>query len=187
MQLRNENALVDVRGSHKRIIIMRTVSALFSNTLQAKLAVAALVAAGIRTEEISIISSGTGGELTQNATGFAAGTGAVLGGATGLLTGLGLMAIPGLGPIVAAGWLASTLTGAASGAAIGDIAGNVYRSLIKAGVSETDANIYCAGIEQGGTFLAVRVCDEQYETAEQILEKARSFTDAEANTPSVSG
>ncbi|WP_273786707.1 hypothetical protein [Brucella intermedia] len=162
---------------------MRTVSALFSNRLQAKLTVAALVASGIRSEEISIISSGTEGELTENATGVAAGTGAILGGAAGLLTGLGLMAIPGLGPIVAAGWLASTLTGAASGAAIGGIAGNVYRLLIEAGVSETDANIYSAGIEQGGTFLAVRVSDEQYETAERILEKARRFTVMEVNKP----
>ncbi|ERI14272.1 hypothetical protein [Brucella intermedia] len=162
---------------------MRTVSALFSNTIQAKLTVAALMASGIHTEEISIISSGTEGELTEHATGVAAGTGALVGGTAGLLTGLGLMAIPGLGPIVAAGWLASTLTGAVSGAAIGGIAGNVCRSLIEAGVSETDANIYSAGIEQGGTFLAVRVSDEQYETAEEILEKARSLTDTEINTP----
>ncbi|WP_025090714.1 hypothetical protein, partial [Brucella intermedia] len=158
---------------------MRTVSALFSNTLQAKLTVAALVASGIRIEEISIISSGTEREWTENATGIAAGTGALVGGTAGLLTGFGLMAIPGLGPIVAAGWLASTLTGAVSGAAIGGVAGNVCRSLIEAGVSEMDANIYFAGVEQGGTFLAVRVSDEQYETAERILDKARSFTDAE--------
>jgi len=166
---------------------MRTVSALFSNTLQAKLTVAALVASGIHTEEISIISSGSQGELTENASEVAAGTGALVGGTAGLLTGLGLMAIPGLGPIVAAGWLASTLAGAVSGAAIGGIAGHVYRSLIEAGVSETDANIYSAGIQRGGTFLAVRVSDEQYETAERILAKARSFTDTEVNTPPASG
>ncbi|RLL65533.1 hypothetical protein D8666_21045 [Ochrobactrum soli] len=94
---------------------MRTVSALFSNTLQAKLTIAALVASGIHAEEIAIISSGSEGELTENAAGVAAGTGALVGGTAGLLTGLGLMAIPGLGRIVAAGWLASTLTGAVSG------------------------------------------------------------------------
>lgn len=82
-----------------------------------------------------------------------------MGGTAGLLTGLGMMAIPGLGPIVAVGWLLSTLTGAVSGAAVGGIAGNVYRSLIAAGVSEADANIYSAGIERGETFLAVRVSD----------------------------
>ncbi|MEL4378460.1 hypothetical protein [Brucella cytisi] len=161
---------------------MRTVSALFSNTLQAKITVAALIASGIRAEEISIISNGDEGSLTENATGVAAGTGAVVGGAAGLLTGLGLMAIPALGPIVAAGWLASTLTGAVSGAAIGGIAGKVYHSLIEAGLSETDANIYSAGIEQGGTFLAVRVSDEQYMDAERILDKARSFTDHDVNS-----
>lgn len=166
---------------------MRTVSALFSNTIQAKLTVAALMASGIHIEQISIISSGTEGQLAENATGVAAGTGALVGGTAGLLTGLGLMAIPGLGPIVAAGWLASTLTGAMSGAAVGGIAGRVYRSLIEAGVSETDANIYSAGIERGGTFLAVRVSDEQYESAERILEKSRSFTDTELNAPTAPG
>ncbi len=46
------------------------------------------------------------------------------------------MAIPGLGPIVAAGWLASILRGAMSGAAIGGIAGNGYRSLIGAALAK---------------------------------------------------
>lgn len=161
---------------------MRTVSALFSNTLQAKLAVTALVAYGIRTEEISIIANRSDGEWVESATGVAAGTGALVGGTAGLLTGLGLLAIPGLGPIVAAGWLASTLTGAVSGAAIGGITGDVYRSLLEAGVSEMEANIYSAGLELGGTFLAVRISDEQYEAAERILEKARSYTDKEVDT-----
>lgn len=93
------------------------------------------------------------------------------------------MAIPGLGPLVATGWLVSTLTGVMSGAAIGGVAGSVYRSLVQAGLSDTDANIYSAGIEQGGTFLAVRVSDEQYMEAERILAKARSFTDAEIDLP----
>jgi len=165
------------------MIGMRTVSALFSNPLQAKLTVAALVTSGIRAEEISIISNGGQDDLAENATGVAAGTGAVVGGAAGLLTGLGLMAIPGLGPLVATGWLVSTLTGVMSGAAIGGVAGSVYRSLVQAGLSDTDANIYSAGIEQGGTFLAVRVSDEQYMEAERILAKARSFTDAEIDLP----
>src|SRR6202045_1264027 len=48
-------------------------------------------------------------------TGTGAGIGATIGGATGLLAGLGLLAIPGLGPVVAAGWLASTALGALAG------------------------------------------------------------------------
>lgn len=162
---------------------MRTISALFSNPLQAKLTVAALLACGIRTEDVSIISNGSGGELTENAAGVGAGAGAAVGAAAGLLTGLGMMAIPGLGPVVATGWLLSTLTGVVSGAAIGGVTGGVYRSLVCAGLNETDADIFSAGIEQGGTFLAVRVSDDQYIEAERILDKARSVVDLTASGP----
>ena len=56
-------------------------------------------------------------------------------GAAGLLAGLGVLAIPGLGPVVAAGWLASTTLGVMAGAATGTIVG----ALTEAGVSEEEA------------------------------------------------
>ena len=58
------------------------------------------------------------------------GIGAALGGAAGVLAGLGLMAIPGVGPVVAAGWLAAMLTGAAAGG----LAGGLIGALTQAGV-----------------------------------------------------
>jgi hypothetical protein len=59
--------------------------------------------------------------------GKGAGIGAGVGGTAGLLAGLGLLAIPGLGPVVAAGWLAATAVGAAAGAATGGIVGALTR------------------------------------------------------------
>ena len=78
------------------------------------------------------------------------GVGAVLGGAGGLLAGLGLLAIPGIGPVVAAGWLASTAAGAVAGAVAGGAAGGLIGSLTSAGVSENDANVYAEGVRRGG-------------------------------------
>src|SRR5215204_2292644 len=63
-----------------------------------------------------------------------AGIGAGVGGALGLLAGLGILAIPGIGPVVAAGWLASTAALATAGAAAGGLVG----ALTQAGVSEED-------------------------------------------------
>lgn len=72
-----------------------------------------------------------------------------MGGTAGLLAGLGLMAIPGVGPVVAAGWLVSTLAGAAAGGAAGSVVG----ALTQAGVSKEDADIYVEGLRRGGVRL----------------------------------
>lgn len=60
----------------------------------------------------------------------------MLGGGAGLLAGLGILAIPGLGPVLAAGWLASTLVGAGAGAATGGLVG----ALAGAGIDDADAH-----------------------------------------------
>ena len=78
-----------------------------------------------------------------------------MGGTAGLPAGLGLLAIPGLGPVVAAGWLAATAVGAAAGAATGGIVG----ALTEAGVSEEEAHSYAEGVRRGGTLVSARVAD----------------------------
>ena len=85
-----------------------------------------------------------------------AGIGGALGGGAGLLAGLGLLAIPGLGPVVAAGWLASTAVGAAAGAAAGGIVG----ALVDAGEPEEHANVYSESVRRGGTLVTARVADQ---------------------------
>ncbi len=103
------------------------------------------------------------------ATGAGAGAtlGTVVGGGAGLLAGIGALAIPGVGPVVAAGWLIATLTGAGAGAAAGGLLG----ALTGAGVSDTDAHVYAEGVRRGGTLLSVHITDAQTNAAqvEEIL------------------
>jgi hypothetical protein len=85
-----------------------------------------------------------------------------------LLAGLDLLAIPGLGPVVAAGWLAST----AFGAAVGGTAGGLIGALTAAGVSKDDAHVYAEGIRRGGTLVTARVLDADRAKCESILNRA---------------
>jgi len=97
-----------------------------------------------------------------------AGIGAALGGTAGLLAGLGLLAIPGLGPVVAAGWLASTAALAVAGGATGGLIG----ALTQSGVSGEDANVYAEGVRRGGTLVTARVPDAERVRCEAILDRA---------------
>jgi hypothetical protein len=78
------------------------------------------------------------------------------------------MAIPGLGPVVAAGWLAATAVGAAAGAATGGIVG----ALTEAGVSKDDAPLYAEGVRRGGTLVSARVPDADRARLESILNQS---------------
>jgi hypothetical protein len=93
------------------------------------------------------------------------GVGAAVGGAGGLLAGLGIMAIPGVGPVVAAGWLASTLVGAIAGAAAGGLVG----ILVDAGVSKEDAEVYSEAVRRGGTLVTVQTDGNEVARVEAIL------------------
>lgn len=103
--------------------------------------------------------------------GTGAGVGATVGGAAGLLAGLGLLAIPGLGPVVAAGWLASTVVGAVAGGVTGGLVG----ALVDAGVPEDHAHVYSEAVRRGGTLLSVRVEDSDVQMARAILDSHTSI------------
>jgi len=79
-----------------------------------------------------------------------------------------LLAIPGIGPVVAAGWLASTALGAA---AVGT-AGGLIGALTQSGVSERDANVYAEGVRRGGTLVTARVPDIDRARYEAILDRS---------------
>ena len=96
-------------------------------------------------------------------------SGTILGGGAGLLAGLGMMAIPGLGPVVAAGWLASTAVGALAGAAAGGAAGGIIGALTDAGVSETDSHVYAETVRRGGAIVSLRLDETQRTRAEEIM------------------
>jgi hypothetical protein len=95
-------------------------------------------------------------------------TGAVLGGGLGWLAGIGALAIPGLGPLIAAGPIVAALAGAGAGGVLGGIAG----ALIGMGIPEYEAQRYEGRIKAGGILLSVH-CDDSNWTkkAKQILEQ----------------
>jgi hypothetical protein len=100
-----------------------------------------------------------------NKTAAGAGIGGAVGAGAGLLAGLGLLAIPGLGPVVAAGWLASTAAVAAGGAAAGGIVG----ALADAGTDRDHAEVYSEAVRRGGTLVTARVPDGDAGRVEAIL------------------
>lgn len=157
---------------------MRTISGLFDTREQARQAVTSLEAAGIPSDDISLVSNREEGDPDVREThaadgaGAGAGIGAVAGGGAGLLAGLGLMAIPGLGPVVAAGWLAATAAGTVAGAVAGGAVGGLIGSLIDAGVPESSAHLYAEGVRRGGTLVIARVDESQVDAASAILGQA---------------
>ncbi|HEV2503748.1 MAG TPA: general stress protein [Mesorhizobium sp.] len=158
---------------------MKTVTGLFDNYDDASDAVRELEASGIPESDISIVASNSDnrhGDESNAAEGAAggAGLGAAIGGAGGLLAGLGLVAIPGVGPVVAAGWLAATAVGAVGGAAVGGAAGGIVGALTESGVSEDDAHVYAEGVRRGGTLVTAKVEDDLAPQAERILKQTSS-------------
>ena len=156
----------------------QTITVLYDTYDSAVSAVNDLEAFGVPHSDISIVSNNVDNRYHEDRpsnaaadAGVGAGVGAVVGGGGGLLTGLGLLAIPGVGPVVAAGWLVAAAAGAALGAVVGGAAGGLVGSLTKAGVPERDANFYAEGVRRGGTLVTARVEDLRASTAREILQR----------------
>jgi uncharacterized protein (TIGR02271 family) len=150
-----------------------TVVGVFNNREDAREAIEALKDDGFTADAISILSPDK--QATQDIaeeTGTHAGSGAatgavtggILGGLGGWLVGIGALAIPGVGPFIAAGAFATALGGAAIGAGLGAIAG----ALVGMGVPEEDARYYEGEAKAGKTLVTVRA-DGRYEDAKRIL------------------
>ena len=98
-----------------------------------------------------------------------AGAGGVVGGALGWLVGVGSLAIPGLGPFIAAGPILAALSGAAVGAAVGGVTG----ALIGMGIPEYEAKQYEGKLKSGNILISVHVTDAQErDIAREIFEKS---------------
>jgi hypothetical protein len=114
-------------------------------------------------------------------------TGGVIGGTLGLLAGIGALAIPGVGPLIAAGPIVATLAGAGAGGAVGGIVG----ALVGMGIPEYEAKRYEGAVKDGGTLLSVH-CDtsEQVDAAKASLKNtgARDISSSsEAGSKDTSG
>jgi hypothetical protein len=97
-----------------------------------------------------------------------AGGGAILGGAFGWIVGIGALAIPGLGPFIAAGPIMAALAGAAGGAAIGGITG----ALVGMGIPEYEAKRYEGKIKDGNILMSVHTDDSKERArAKEIFDK----------------
>jgi len=159
----------------------KQVVGLFDNMADAHGAVQELTNAGFTSDNISIVANNASGETTnydssgsEAAEGAGAGAvgGAVLGGLGGLLVGLGALAIPGVGPVIAAGTLATALGTTAVGAGLGAAAGGLVGALVGAGIPEDDANLYAEGIRRGGALVTVQAStDAEADRAADILDR----------------
>src|ERR1700741_797163 len=125
-----------------------------------------LKSAGFRNTDISVLfpeSSGTRDFAHEKSTkapegaATGAGTGAVVGGALGWLMGIGALAIPGLGPFIAAGPIMAALAGAAAGAVLGGLTG----ALIGLGIPEYEAKRYEGKIKAGNILISVHAQDSR--------------------------
>jgi hypothetical protein len=150
---------------------------IFATREDVERAVDALRTAGYRNTDISVlypVNVGTKDmahtQSTKAPEGATAGamTGAILGGALGWLAGIGSLAIPGLGPLIAAGPIMAALAGVGAGGAVGGIAG----ALVGMGIPEYEAKRYEGRVKNGGILLSVH-CDDSDWTrkSKQILER----------------
>lgn len=154
---------------------MATVVGVFSDRQSAEKAVKALRDQGFE-KEISIAAKddqqgggqqgrtdmeAAGSDMGMDNIGDGTAWGGALGGVTGLLAGVGALAIPGVGPIVAAGPLAAALTGA--------VAGGVAGGLLDMGIPEEEGKAYEEDIKQGRVLAVVEADGTRADTAEDVL------------------
>ena len=155
----------------------KAVMCIVQKQSQAESIVAQLQSTGFPSSDISVLFPNTNG-MTDFAhikapEGAVAGarTGGLLGGTLGFLAGIGVLSIPGLGPIVAAGPLLATLSGVTAGARVGGISGG----LIGIGIPEIDAKRYEGKIMGGNVLISVHAeTNEEVRRAEGLFKAAQA-------------
>src|SRR6202161_60917 len=157
------------------------VFGIFSTRIAVDNAMDSLVRAGFATSDISVLLpeslGGTRNMGTEKETKAPEGTavgvtaGGVIGGTLGLLAGVGLLAIPGLGPFIAAGPIMAGLAGLGVGGAVGGVTG----ALIGLGIPEYEAKRYEGRLKKGGILLSVH-CDtsDEIKRAKEVLKNTNA-------------
>ncbi len=146
-----------------------------------------LQASGIPSADLSVLMPESGGvpetgtvkttKAPEGATTGAVG-GGVVGGTLGLLAGIGALAIPGVGPFIAAGPIMAALSGAAIGATTGGVVG----ALVGLGIPELEAKVYEDRIKKGGYLVAVHVTEGGDQAAIRDILKRNQLEDISSVT-----
>jgi hypothetical protein len=126
---------------------------IFTNIANAEAAIDGLTMAGFSNQDLSVLLSDKEENDTRASDGVTAGAGVggVVGGALGLLAGIGALAIPGVGPFIVAGPIMASLAGLGVGGAVGGFVG----ALVGMGIPEFEAKLYDGRVKDGGVLLAV--------------------------------
>ena len=141
----------------------KVVCGIYRDRMQVEGSVDRLIAAGFRSEDVSVLMADNVGtkdfaheKHTKLPEGTASGAtaGGVIGGTLGLLAGIGTLAIPGLGPFIAAGPIMAGLAELGAGSVVGGLAG----ALVGMGIPEYEAKRYDGLVKEGGILLSVH-CD----------------------------
>ena len=161
--------------------MIKTVVGSFDTVSEAASAARDLRAAGFTDNDVSVIANTQQrpvdstvpvtepDKVSGTATGIVAG--GALGGAAGLAASLMGLAIPGIGPILAAGPIAAALAGAGAGA----VAGGLIGGLTDAGVPETHAEYYAEAVRRGGALVTVRADETRADEVEAIIRRHGAF------------
>jgi hypothetical protein len=155
---------------------------IYSTNLAAERAVDQLVAAGFSNQDVSVLMSDRQGakdfaaekntKAPEGAT-TGAGVGGAVGGTLGLLAGIGALAIPGVGPLIAAG----PIMGALAGLGVGGTVGGLVGALIGLGIPEYEAKRYEGRVKDGGVLLSVHCNSSQEVSRAKDLLKATGAED----------
>lgn len=164
---------------------MKTVVGTYDNIQTAYAVANDLISAGYSRNDISVIANDVKNEYaphmsaadvntvdvnsvdTTDDVAKGAGIGAAIGGLGGLLVGLGALAIPGVGPVIAAGPLLAALTGAGVGAVTGGIVG----ALVDLGIPDEEAHIYSEGLRRGHVLVIAQAPDSSATAVTQLMER----------------
>jgi hypothetical protein len=165
----------------------KTLTRVYDDYTAAEQTVRELEAAGLGDSHIGIVASNADGwhkpggsdidpahdkdrdGKDDRAEGAAAGSGIgiIAGGAAGVAAGLGVIAIPGIGPVVAAGWLAAL----AAGAVGGGVAGGLIGALVESGTSKENAELYAEAVRRGGAIVTAKVPDDEQVKYAAIMDR----------------
>ncbi len=168
------------------------VFGLFPTVSQAEQAVDVLIDNGFRSDDVSVLApdqqttkdfAAEKNTKAPEGTTTGATAGGAIGGTLGLLAGIGALAIPGLGPFIAAGPIMGALAGLGAGAATGGIIG----ALVGMGIPEYEAKRYEGHLKDGGVLLSVHCDDSDWVgKAKDILQRAGAQDVASAGEKAVS-